>query len=108
MCYSSMQELGGSGACPPPSPRNFLRIDGTILQFRDIYFYSACRYFIKDKYSSTACVKGKVSVGSDNHMMQHLAISVRLACGVQHRFTIWLILYIRVPGGDTPEAVRFL
>ena len=42
--------------------------------------YSACIYSyyitlpLKIRHSSTACVNGKVSVGSDNHMMESVAI----------------------------------
>jgi len=38
------------------------------------------------RYAATACVNGKVSVSSKNHMMHPLTISGNTHMGVQHRF----------------------
>jgi len=69
-----MRGMVGLGACPPPAPpRKILKIDAKILQFRGIPHITLLRY------SSSACVNGKVLVGSDNHMHPDLGKSTTLS-----------------------------
>ena len=57
-------------------------------------------------YAATACINGKVSVSSNNHMMHPLTISDNRHMGVQHRF-IMADSFKRISGVRPPEAVRF-
>jgi len=78
----------GPGGMPPHPlhPGKFLKINAILPV--DILYYT---YHLKISCSSTACVDGKVSVGSGNHIMHPLAIKGKkgLAIEAQHGFTIW-------------------
>jgi len=58
-------------------------------------------------YAATACINGKVSVSSNNHMMHPLTISGNRHVEAQHRFTV-LKEFQGIWGLYPSEAVRFL
>jgi len=85
MCSS--KHAGTRGVWGHAPSGKLFKIDAKIQQFRDVSTHKMLLFSLQIlHYAATACVNGKISVSSNDHMMHPLTISGNRHMGVQHRF----------------------
>jgi len=89
MYYSKHVKHAGIRGSGGHAPRKFLKIDAKILNIFTHYTHVLLRY------NSSACVNGKVLVGSDNHIIIILS-----------KAGIWRILYFSGGLGCKPQKLQ--